>query len=86
MGFSKNYGPLVISESAGKVSLSINESESVGGGSVKGVVSAQGSASVIIDGAVLADAGLAYLAAKFPQLKVEIALVQGEVDAELQKL
>jgi hypothetical protein len=35
---------------------------------------------------VLADAGLAVLAAKYPQFSAEIALIKAEVDAELSKL
>lgn len=81
-----NYGPLSISQADGKLTLSIDESVAVGGGSLKGVVSAQGSASVVVHEAMLADAGLMVLEAKFPQFSAEIALVKNALDAELAKL
>ena len=81
-----NYGPLSISQADGKLTLAIDESIAVGGGSLKGVVSAQGSASVVIHEAMLADAGLMVLEAKFPQFAAEIALVKNALDAELAKI
>lgn len=86
MSFSKSYGPVVIAESAGGFSVSIDDSVAAGGGSMAGVVSASGKASAEVNGALLADAGLAWLEAKFPAEAVIIAGFKSLVDAEIAKL
>lgn len=82
MGFTQSYGPFLISEVDGKFKVSIAHSMGVGGG----VLNAQLSASAIVDGAILANAGMAWLAAKYPILSKEIQFIQAHVDEELAKL
>ncbi len=86
MGFSKSYGPVTISQDAGVASITVNAAADLGGGAVKGVVSAKVAASVQVKELVLADAGLGILAGAVPSLKVEIDALQAFVDAELAKL
>jgi hypothetical protein len=86
MGYSKQIGPLSISESGGIATISVSASASVGGGSVAGVVQASVSASAQVSGVELVNAGLAIAASKFPSLASEIAALQGLIDAEIAKL
>lgn len=83
---SKQYGPLTLSQDNGVATIAIDESVSVGGGSMKGVVSASGKASVEVHELVLVDAGLSILAGKFPNFAPEIALIKSAVDGELSKI
>ena len=80
------YGPLKISQSNGEASIEISDSVSIGGGSMAGVVSASGSASIVIKEMILIDAGLKLLAASVPSMTAAIAMIQPFVDAELAKI
>ena len=86
MGFSKSYGPVVISEAAGNFTIAINDTISVGGGAMKGIIKATGTAQAEVSGAILAEAGLEYLKLKFPQFASEIDVVEKELAIEIAKL
>jgi hypothetical protein len=83
MAFSKSYGPLVISESAGVVTVALALSESVGGGSVAGSLKASVFASAELSAVQLIDAALSLAAVKYPSVALEIQGVKALVDAEL---
>lgn len=83
---SKDFGPLTISQDAGVATISIDDSIALGGGSVKGFVSASGKASVQVHELVLADAGLDELAVKEPALAGPIGVLKTYLDAEIAKL
>lgn len=59
-------GAVVLSEQAGDFVLSINEKAALGGGSASGVVSVQGSASVVLKGKLAFDLGMQILEAHSP--------------------
>lgn len=86
MSFAKNYGPLQLSEAGGNFKVAIDDSVAVGGGSVAGVIEAEGQASATVEGGVLIDAGLEAAAAKYPALAPAVLLFKGLVDAEIAKL
>lgn len=79
MAFAKQYGPVGVSESAGKVSVTISAVEGAGG------ITASINASATLDSEVFVDAGLGALSSKFPSLSVEIGALKALVDAEIAK-
>lgn len=86
MGFSKSIslpgGSIVVSESAGQVSIAIEEVQSVGGGQAAGVVAIKGSASLVLSGKQAFDLGMAFLEAHSPAALVPVeAGVQALGDA-----
>lgn len=78
-------GNLVLAEEAGVVSLKLSLAESVGGGSVAGVVKAGLSAEVELSAAQLIDVGLELAKAKFPSVASLIDAAKLAIDAELAK-
>lgn len=62
-------------EDAGVVTLSIDESKSIGGGEASGIVKVAGNAKVILDGALGLKLGEAYLNAHLPAAVVPLAKV-----------
>ena len=90
-GFSKSIdlgsaGKLDLSELAGVVTAKLSLSESVGGGSVAGVVKGTVSAEVDFGAQQLIDAGLALVKAKYPALAAVVDAVQSGIDAEIAKV
>ena len=84
MAYSKQIGPVLISESAGVATVSV--SETAGGGSVAGFVTASLSAQAQVSAIELVNVGLALAAEKFPAAASLITGVQAIVDAEVAKL
>ena len=90
MGFSKvipigSAGSLSLNESAGGFSAVVSLQESVGGGAAAGAAQAKASIEFDIAGKQLMDLSLDLLAAKFPSLSAEIALIKAAADAEVAK-
>ena len=86
MAYSKQIGPVLISESAGVATVSVSVSETAGGGSVAGFVTASLSAQAQVSAIELVNAGLALAAEKFPAAASLITGVQAIVDAEVAKI
>lgn len=79
------YGGIVLTESAGNVTLSGTLSASLGGGEAQGVVSVSGSIGVTLQASHLIDMGLDLAAAKYPSVASLIAAAKLAIDAELAK-
>lgn len=81
MAFQKQLGPVLISEAAGVVTISLALAETVGGGSLADVAKASVSASAEISAIQLVDAGLMAAESKYPSLAIEIAALKALIDA-----
>lgn len=79
-------GPLSITQANGQCTLAIDDSVVVGGGSAKGVVSAQGQASIVINEELLVQIGLAAVASKFPVLSPFLSGATAVVDSAIAGL
>lgn len=73
--FSVAGGAVTLTEDAGVFKLSITESASIGGGQASGLVKAQGSGSVVLDGASGLKLGEALLNSHLPASVQPLALV-----------
>lgn len=65
-------GAVVVSEQAGDFTLALSETAALGGGSAAGVVSVQGSGSVILKGKMAFDLGMKLIEAHSPAALVPI--------------
>jgi hypothetical protein len=63
-------GALVISENAGNITIALNDSVNVGGGKAAGIVSLQGQGSVVLEGKVAFDLGMAFAESHSPSILV----------------
>jgi len=85
MSFSKQYGPVMISENGGEFKLTVAIAQSAGGGSVAGFVKGSANIEVDLESKLLIDAGLDIVSAKFPVIAGEVAALKALVDAEIAK-
>jgi hypothetical protein len=80
-------GAIVLTEDAGVFALSVDESVSVGGGEVAGIVKVQGKGSVVLDAALGLKLGEALLNAHLPPALVPLAqVVEGVANQALLSL
>lgn len=85
--FNFGNGAVVLSEEAGVVTLSLSEQASLGGGEAAGVISVQGSGSVVLKGKVGFDLAMKLLEAHSPAAFVPIEVAAAAiVDAAIEKL
>lgn len=79
-------GALVITEQGGNITISISKSAQVGGGSVAGILTAEGEGSITVKGKVGFDAGMKLLEAHSPAPLVAMEEAgQALADAALDK-
>lgn len=81
------HGALVLSEQGGDFTLTISETAALGGGQAAGIVSAQGSGSLVLKGKVAFDLGMAVLKAHSPAALIPLEEgAQAIADAEISKV
>lgn len=81
-----SVGKVVLTEEAGVVCAELSLSESVGGGSLVGVMKGSVSAKAEVDAKLLIDAGLELAKIKFPAVASLIDGAKVAIDAELAKV
>lgn len=64
--FATTDGSVTLTEQAGQFTLTLKESQTVGGGKAAGILSAQGSGAVVLQGKVAFDLGMAILESHSP--------------------
>lgn len=84
--FNIGNGALVLSEQGGDFTLALSDQVAVGGGAASGIVSAQGSGSIVLHGKQAFDLGMALLEAHSPAAVVPLEeAVQGIADAAISQ-
>lgn len=85
MSFSKQIGPLVISEESGIAKISMTVDQSAGSGELVGLAKLSVVASASVDAKILVNALLDMVSNKFPLASSEIAAIKVFIDAEISK-